>query len=337
MALLLLFGGILTGSAFWVQEFFAPADVQNLAVTQSILTNFGTGFVSAGLLLLVEPKLRRVVTATVNTATARIREDVRNDVQNDIDQKFASLSEEIRTSVQSRMADQDATLADFGAQFTHEVAMDAMRLATDMNALGWQSIRVQARDEPGELHIGLTLRLPNELTGPTRFHGGDQYGPEDEVLHLAAYPRKFRAQAEVVWESGQSFASVVLDLLEALHRTDGWGMADEIDWDTVTERIAGGLKVAVESRRKNPGSIHLRGPLLEVIGGIDPWYITTESIECPAYDYTLPRTKFPSAVTRPGPLSPAPTPVAEKPEWADQKEWTYVLSRATEHFTSFLY
>ncbi|GGV28300.1 hypothetical protein GCM10010212_13430 [Paenarthrobacter nicotinovorans] len=82
-------GAILGSDAFFISQLFASDDTQSLSIWQSILTNSVTGLVSAGLLLLVEPKIRRAVKTSVTNATvdatAGIKEDLRDEVQGDIE------------------------------------------------------------------------------------------------------------------------------------------------------------------------------------------------------------------------------------------------------------
>lgn len=339
MAALILGGAILGAVAFFISPLFAPDDTQNLSIWQSILTNFGTGLVSAGLLLLVEPKIRRAVKTSVTKATvdatASIKEDLRNEVQGDIEQKFASLEERINSTVKGKLSDQDKKLADLSKDFTRKAALAALKSAVDMNSLHRQEIVVQATGNPGELRIGLRLALPTELQSYTQF-GGQEYTLDDEIPYLVAYSRDSNGfYSQVSWDETEDFGDVVSNLLMELQRTGRWGMAVPIDWKAVTERLVDGLKVAVESRRKEPGSTHLQGRLIEVIGTVDPWYLTDSSIENPKHDYVLLRTAFPplAVPTFPGQVKVVEE-IAPRPEFADPDEWDYVLGRGSAEFTA---
>lgn len=331
-------GAVLGAIAFFISPLFAPNDTQNLTIWQSILTNFGTGLVSAGLLLIVEPKIRRAVKTSVTKATAEatasIKEDIRNEVQDDIAQKFASLEERINSTVQDKLRNQDKKLADLSENFTRETALAALRSAVDMNSLHDQEITVQATGKLGELRVGLRLELPAELRSYSEF-GRPEYTLDDEVPHLVAYSRDSYGRSEVRWDDTEDFGDVVSNLLGELQRAGRWGMAVPIDWKSVTERLVDGLKVAVESRRKEPGSPHLQGRLIEVIGMVDPWYLTDRSIENPRHKYVLPGTDFPPAVW---PELRTQVRVVEeiapRPEFADPHEWNYLLVRGSEVFSS---
>ncbi|SCZ56667.1 hypothetical protein SAMN02799638_01924 [Arthrobacter sp. UNCCL28] len=167
MAALVLGGAILGYVAFFISPLFASDDTQSLSIWQSILTNFVTGLVSAGLLLLVEPKIRRAVKTSVTNATvdatAGIKEDLRDEVQGDIEQTFASLEQRINLAVNGKLSDQDKKLADLSKDFTRTAVLAALKSAVDMNSLHQQEIFVQATGKSGELRIGLRLALPAEL------------------------------------------------------------------------------------------------------------------------------------------------------------------------------
>ncbi|WP_026536937.1 hypothetical protein [Arthrobacter sp. 9MFCol3.1] len=339
MAALVIGGAILGAVAFFISPLFAPEDTQNLSIWQSILTNFGTGLVSAGLLLLVEPKIRRAVKTSVTRATvdatASIREGIRNEVQDDIEQKFASLEERINSRVQDKLSDQDKKLTDLSKDFTRTAAMAALKSAVDMNSLHNQEIIVQATGKAGELRIGLRLDLPAELRAYTRFDR-PECTLDDNIPYLVAYsPDNNGFYSQVSWDENEDFGEVVSNLLMELQRTGRWGLAVPIDWKAVTGRLVTGLKFAAESRRKEPGSPHLQGRLIEVIGTVDPWYLTDGSIENPKHNYVLPRTAFPAlAVPRfPGQVKVVEE-IAPRPEFADPDEWDYVLGRGSAEFTA---
>lgn len=210
----------------------------------------------------------------------------------------------------------------------------ALKSAVDMNSLHQQESFVQATGKSGELRIGLRLALPAELQSYTQF-GGQKYTLDDEIPYLVAYSGdSLGFYSEVSWDETEDFGDVVSNLLTELQRTGSWGMAVPIDWKAVTERLVAGLKVAVESRRKEPGSTRLQGRLIEVIGTDSPWYLTDGSIENPTHDSVLGRTAFPSVAA---PMIPGQVNVVEqiapRPELADPDEWDYVVGRASTEFT----
>lgn len=325
--------------AFFITPLFESGAAADIQIWQSILTNFGTGLVSAGLILVVEPKIRRAVQTSVSNATAQaaasIKDDIRSEVQDEMHQRFATLKDQIESSVQAKLSHQDATLSGISKAFTRETALSALGTAVSMNSLNDQELIVQATNEPGELHIGLKLALPNALRNLSEFDRQESTVFE-EIPHVVAYPKDSQATVEVPWKDGDDFGDVVGGLLEELQRSGGWGMAVPIDWTGVTERLAAGLRVAVESRRKQPGSFHLRGRIIEIVGLKDPWYLTDQSIECPSRDYVLPRASFNTFTVGQGFL-PSPTDIsgaiAPKPAFADRGEWDYLLNRGVDEFS----
>jgi len=121
------------------------------------------GLLSADVLLMFEPKFRRAVTDTVNTATAWVKEEVREAVQADIDERLAPLTERIDSLYEEKLATQQAAIKDLALDFTHERVTKILREAADVGALYENSLRVQADPWAGDLHIGLQQRIPYDV------------------------------------------------------------------------------------------------------------------------------------------------------------------------------
>lgn len=344
MTLLLISGFIIAAIPFFMGGLVGVLGTDALGIWRSILTNFGTTLIMAGLLLVVEPKVRRAVNKAVSrtvetaavaataAATSSIREDLLKDVQDDIEERFDSLTDRIESILQDGLATQDRKIAGFADDYSYESARSAVQAAVEYNSLHNNEIIVQATDIPGELSLGLTLAVPEALQHD-RYFGREETDPNDLILKLVGYTAGAQGHSEVEWENTDDFGSAIGKLVGALERRGIWGRAKFVDWEAVHRRLVDGLAVAAKSTRKEPTSLHLLGRLTEIVGTDTLWYLTDQSIECPNHDFVLPRRNFPQ-IQFPSSTGNSPLePVAEKPEWADQQTWDYVIQRGRREFT----
>jgi hypothetical protein len=153
---LLAAGGLLVGvAAYFVARLFPGISNDDLAVTQSILTNLGIGFFSAAVLFLLEPKFRRAVKAdvtdtvtdTVRTATAGLKDEVREAVQEDFENRIATLEDRINARYDAKLKEQLDLVNDLGSHFTHERVSKLFEEAATLRALHENALLVEADDE----------------------------------------------------------------------------------------------------------------------------------------------------------------------------------------------
>lgn len=329
-------GVVVSYLAFWWP--FIPNVGENaVAVWQSIFTNFGVGVFSAAVLLLFEPKLRRVITKTVSkTVTEEVTKDVRQAVQADIEERFASLEEVISSRYDEMLATQQGMAKDLVSDFTHERVMNLFRQAANLSALESQAITVHGDAAPGDfLRVTVQLRLPDGV--PLRHpYTNEPTDPEQEALHVSVSLQK--ASAEILWEPDQGFDDVAIALAEQLNFKRVRGIAEKIEWGPILARLENGLDVAVNSSMRTPGAILLDGGLSDFIDVSQGWYLTTVGLYCPEIDYKLPRTYFYSKTRRlvgmpPPAASQTEIPTPETPVGVKREnEWQYAFSLAERKF-----
>lgn len=330
--LLLVLGGLIITALAFGGDLIPGISYEDWAVWQSIFTNFGVGIVSAAVLLMFEPKFRKVVTDTVTNATAGVTEELRGAVQADLEERLAPLTERIDSLYEARLANQDAAIDDLAKDFTYNRVKEAFQETSDVNALFTNALVVQAEDEPGKLHIRLQWRAPY-LSG-MYFDRDVVHTEEDHDLYLAAIPENPQRTAEVVWEPQEDFTAVAGKLADELRRNRGRGLGEKIFWEPILMRFEKGIKTAVSASNKTLGALPLEGPLVEIAGTDSaPWFLTSDGIYHPAQDWYLPRRSIGTNTGRSHNVRPGK--VVEKPDWADPNEWSYIITSARDHYTSW--
>lgn len=336
VALLAAIGVVVTYLAFWGP--FVPNLGDNaVAVWQSIFTNFGVGVFSAAVLLLFEPKLRRVITKTVSkTVTEEVKKDVREAVQADIAGRFASLEDVISSRYDDMLSAQQGLAKDLVSNFTHERVMKLFREASNLSALDSQSITVHGDAAPDDfLRVRFQLRLPDDVP-PRDPYTNEPADPEQLALHVSVIPPEAHLSAEVVWEPGQDFADVAMALAAELNFKRVRGIGQKIEWGPILARLEKALDVAVNSSMKTEGALALDGEVIAFIEGHQDWYLTTDGLYCPEISYYLPRQHFYPKTRRLGTPSATLTeaPPVETPEGVkSETEWKYVFGLAKSRFT----
>jgi hypothetical protein len=282
----------------------------DLAVLQSIFTNFGTTLMSAGLVLMFEPQVRRAVQDFTDEAL----EEATNKVSRKFDTQLKDLQDQINEGIKDRVNHQDDALEAF-SDGTYESALAAMKTAASLGALDQDQITVEGTDEPGEFAVSLAL---HPLT--TSF-------PEKGVLRIMV---DTKGDSTVqTWHPSVPFSELAVSTMGQLVSKKAWGYGQENPWGTVHQRLGYALKLAVKSQREDAGAVHLQGRLAAVIA--EGLYLTDKGLECPQHDYILPRTDFPRQLDL---ASQGHREQPAKPEWADQNSWAYALERCSDRFTT---
>lgn len=331
----LLAVGVLMGyAAYWIRTLWPSVDGDQLATSQSILASMGVTFVSAAILFWLGIRFRRGVKQDVADAvgdvTAAAASTVQRTVEEAVTKKFDTMREEIYASLQSKMEEQDAAVAEFRDTSSRDSARRSMDRLSEIGALENDKLTVQVGDQPGQLSVFLSLRYVSDEPG---------FG-EPLYTTLTDYSLCFGAdigekEQFVTWYPSQTYTEVVQELLLELQAAVGLGTGKTqgYDWDAVAARLAMNLQVALDSRRRNPGKLHLAGPLAEVIGINDPWYITADSLENPAYGFLARASDFPRRQIGENGNGWTFQDAFTPPESADDNDWKYALGVATNKFS----
>ena len=330
MGLLLLTGVIFAGSAFMFARLFPSMAAPDLSVWQSIAASFGVSLFSAGLILIIEPNIRRGFKTAVKQASVEVKDELLTEVEETVNVKFDSIKQEIQASMQSKMDSQDAVVADFQSAYSQQSARAAMELMANIGGLEDSKISISGSAEPGDLVVFLSLQYVPDESG---YEEPPYTSIQEYSLCLGASMET--GEGWVTWPPSDSFADAIQNLCSELESAGvlGSAQARNYDWDDVGGRLASGLQVALDSRRKTFGKIHLAGPLSHVIGIDNPWYITAESLENPTHDFLARAKEFPrrqvgmdgNGVTFPDAF--------KRPESANDNEWKYALRVATDKFS----
>lgn len=291
MLLLLLLGVALTAAAFPTKTLWGWLDADSTTVVQSILVSFGVALISAGVLFIFEPKLRKAVRKTtesaVQNATETIREDIedfRREIKEDVDAKIQSFEDRMNSAISDEISQENSDLDHLAAEFSYANARRIMELAYESNAISSAQILVDATDDPTSLRIGLSLQFDYPSNG-----GWGLGAPmtEDMDLYLNATLPSDHSYYSEIWKPSEDFSGPVTHLLKQLEHVGVWGRSKPVDWNGVHKRISEALNLAIKSRRQDPEVYPVNTPIFDVVGTKQMWFISGDSIECPSLGWKI--------------------------------------------------
>lgn len=332
MFLLLILGVLTTTAAFPTEFLWSWVPKEKVGVVQSILTSFGVALISAGVLLVFEPRLRTAVRksteSAVESATSTIRDDIMSDVKVDIESKFSTLQERIDSAISAGIADEDAMLAGFKGDLSYEYARETMESASESNAIYFNSLLVNATNDPNGLYFGLSLQADPQVQQSYDFGRTPLPIEEFDLYVVARVGCSTTWKRDVYWRPDEELSAPVEELLKKLEASGDWGRGKNVDWDGVHERLVHGLEAAIKSRRQEADSYHLAAPLTEYVEFEQQWFITETSVECPEIDWKHEFQDAPDHVLqlRLG-RTPERPPLPSKPDQVGQDVWEYLLAR----------
>lgn len=331
MLSLLSLGALLTALAFPTHALWSWLPETKISLVQSILISFGVALVSAGVLLVFEPRLRTAVRKSaesgVHAAAGSLREEILSDVRDDIDSKISSLEERMSSTISSGIESENQDLEKFKTDFSYHTVRQILELAVSSNALVDNKLVVDATGDPEGLRIGIWLRMPPRAT---QFDFAPDPTVEDAEIYVVGSIGAERNYVESIWHHSEDSTDAFHGLILQLEAAGQWGRSKTVDWGGVHKRLAHGLDLTVRTRRQDPDSYQLRGRLKEIVGTNQLWFLTDKSIECPEFDWAhefpVPdrETAFRIAFKGEEPKIPA---VPSKPDWADSLIWAHLKRR----------
>lgn len=275
-------------------------DKDDLSVVQSVLTNLGTAFIAAVILLFFEPLLAKVIKNTAVSAATEVVED-----------RVQSIEARVESLIDDEIQDQDQGLDFMARHFEHQSVHRAMSQALETGAIDSKGITVQATDTLGEFVVTLGLSKPADIE-------------DHRDLFLRAMTSRGFGPIKVYWNPHENFENVAARLVSELSKVKAWGKTAKVPWDQVTHRLASSLKAAVKSQQLAPGFTHFRGVLWENIS--DRWFFTDGGLEAPEFGVYVETSKWPPFIAR-GKWTPPRTPAFDQPTNTSKEEWEYVLRR----------
>ncbi|MBP2215978.1 hypothetical protein [Arthrobacter sp. CAN_C5] len=294
-------------------------DQNDLPVVQSVITNVGTAFITAGLLALFEPLLTRKVREEAKAAALVEAAPLAERLDTLEDRVGAAVAEEVKR--------QDETLHAAEQNFAYDSVFRLLTQAVEVGALAGEEIFIQATDNPGEVTLSIALKhidnvFDRETVGTSHvlvLRAESTLTDSDEIL-------------ESTWSPSEEFTDVARHLVLALSKA-GAGILN-IPWGRVATRFTRALSLAVRSRRRDSDEIRLKGRLREVVADI--WFITDQGLQCPTHNFQIEAAKWPPIRMDGGLGGLLRTKAVAKPSTADQAEWDYVFARCDALFAERL-
>ena len=324
IVLVIIAGVIATGAAVvteatWGWEGVAP----------SILVNFGTALVLAGMLYDSQRLFTREVVERTEAAVRAV--DARaDDRARDFDTRLSDLEAMTSERVRENEAKADATVSALD-QVSFGTVTKAMALASRKRAMAYPGrVQVQASDDVEGIWITFSWGSDRQSGQPM---GGSELIIEADLEQRPG--ERGAPVCEIRWMPDQSAPDVGAALKEEIERCGRWEGEGTLDWGLAVRNLRRTIDVAVRSRRRDEGAWHLGGRLFLIVG--TDWALTEAGVEAPGHNFIMAGDEFPGAsgdrpglaYRHPGPADWDPPP---PPEWANQSEWRFLMKRARSIF-----
>ncbi|MEU8631408.1 hypothetical protein AB0C38_04505 [Amycolatopsis sp. NPDC048633] len=208
-----------------------------------IFVNIGTGFVLAGILVFIEPRFTRRLSAAVTknvaeTVTTQVAEATEQRIAAHIDDLEARFAERIKERVREREATVDSM-----ERPTFDSVMNAFDEADRMSAISAAAVTVPANKLPSSLVCLKFTRLWMQR--------GDGFGPAADrtsqigvmVLGVSDYPENF----SIPWQESETAEEMGVRIVESLRAKGAW-RSELLDWPLGLRNLQLALRTAVSHR-----------------------------------------------------------------------------------------
>lgn len=324
-------------------------------VTPSIVVNFGTALLLAGVLFLLERRFTSRVVRAGQRAVQEVAEQVEGRLKQRTDElsaRVADLQTQVEQRMQARAEEQDRKIGALGDDVSYDTVTTALTEANQLRAIKRGQVTVQAAEDPdgvalifkwdahrtvydlGVLLQGYGDRTKAGTCGDEPF-GLPGRGPCLEIEARIEADFEFsggRPLIEVEWRPDDPPAAVADRLNQQLQREGRWHGPSTLDWTLALHNLQRSLKLAVASRRDGDGAgpWRLHGALHELVG--EDWAITEAGIEHRQHnDVILPESDFPQTPNRRS-GKPVDTWPPACPSYANADEWERLLRRGKRLF-----
>lgn len=289
----------------------------------SVLVELGAAVLLAGVLFVLEQRFtrraRQVTDARIGALEQRVTERTQS-----LERRLDEIQGATEERVQDRDVASDAVMDALGNKVSFHAVTNAIAEANKLRASARGRWTVEASPDPAGIR----------LTFSWGYHTRDDSvskPPNVPLLEVGAELDKRAGEwgtpvVEVVWDAAEPPDAVGARLIDELRRVGRWEGETTLDWGLALSNLQRTLRVAVGSRRRDPGAWHLGGALYELVGS--DWAITEAGVESPPHAFLLPQNDFPEQMGRPqlDPFRPA------RPKFANATEWGIVIKRASDLF-----
>jgi hypothetical protein len=289
------------------------------------MIGIGTALLLSGVLFFFERRFLRDVGTVAGEAGAAAAEEVVAQSTEAINVRLDELSDQMDEMLAEEAQVHDSAIAALSSP-TFDTVATALAHANTLGALKNGHVTVQGSDDPDELGLQFSWGM-SMSSEPSRIsltvHG---------VLYedLKNPPAGGSPLIEIQWSPDESAAEAGIRLRALLVDRGRLKSDATLRWDHALLNLQMALDIAVRSRRRDPGSIHLRGALAELVDR--QWMITEGGLECPDHAYVYPEEEFPSQLERMAQREREEWMPSEKPDWVDDALWDRLVQRGKRIF-----
>lgn len=318
-------GACLIGLAFFLQDRYKwQGD------SEATLIAIGTALLLAGVLFFFERRfLRDVGEIAAREGAAAAQAEVAEATE-DINVRIDQLAERMREGLAEQAAAHDAAVVAMETP-TFDTVGAALALANSLGALKFGHVTVPASDDPDELGLEFSW---GEDRGDGRFgHPARNVLKVEALVYADFHISGGRPVIEIEWGPSESATEAGLRLHAQLTARGRLRSEATFRWEQALQNLRYAIDIAVRSRRRDPGALHLHGALAELVN--DDWVITEAGLECPNHEgYIYAQDNFPSRLERMARLSHKEREewIPDRPEWVDEALWRRLIDRGKRMF-----
>lgn len=297
-------------------------------VWPSILVNLGTTLVLAYALVVLERRFTRTAKREAAAAVEETRDEF-----TELGRRLGTRIDELADQMTSLAAAEDAGIANGLARLRNEPTYDHIvemfETARNLNALDGSLVTVPTSPALSGPHLSFRWE-PGEVR--TRYNEIEFSGPRElHVTHDGYFSgRGSRRVVNELWSADKTPAEIGMAVRNAIISAGEWIGEDAFDWTHSLRMLATALELAILSRRKAEGAVHLRGALSEVLD--HRFVMTTAGVEVLDGRLLISVEEIPFHVV----LTPAERaawrPTSLRPDDVSIKEWAWLSSRALEKY-----
>jgi hypothetical protein len=269
---IITFGAI--GLVFVVAAFLVRDSWRDAGVWQSLLVEAGVAIGLIGFITVASPMFFR----RVEEAARQGAEEGEASAERRLGSRIDELQEKIDQELRLLDDRQDQAVQDLEEAVSAESIAKVLHDANGIRAIANGKLTVPAG--PGPRHLRMEFAWGSEyVQDPVHAYSGESTPIPPPELKLSI------EGVSVIWHFDDPLETIATKLVRLMQRNDDWPGEGRLDFAFAMRNLQQTIKIAIDSRRRIPGSIDLKGSISELFDvGV---FITDQGVEVPSRHYFI--------------------------------------------------